>query len=118
MIRSPLQWQVVTAVLDPARGSEQTGERPVLIVSREALNAVLPIVIVLPLTTYRAGRRVYATEVLLPAGAAGQPNDSIVMAHQVRFIARERLRRDYGWLTDEGLRERVRQAMRVHLDLE
>jgi mRNA interferase MazF len=118
MVEAPYQWQVVRAQLDPARGSEQAGERPVLIVSREILNKALSIVCVLPLTTWRAGRRVYSSEVLLPAARAGQPSDSIVMAHQVRVISRERLTSSYGWLDDEDLRGQVRAAMRLYLDLE
>jgi mRNA-degrading endonuclease toxin of MazEF toxin-antitoxin module len=70
------------------------------------------------MTTYRQGRRIYATEVLLPAKKAGQPYASVIMAHQIRTIAKERLRRSYGWLEDEALQEKVRTAMRVHLDLE
>jgi mRNA interferase MazF len=117
MAEPPFQWQVIQAQLSPVRGSEQAGERPVLIVSHEATNEALPIVTVLPLTTYRSGRRVYSTEVLLPARRAGQPRDSIVMAHQIRAIAKERLLHPYGRLEDEGLRAQVRTAMRVYLDL-
>jgi mRNA interferase MazF len=88
------------------------------VVSREVINQALPIVAVLPLTACRPGRRVYSTEVLLPAGSAGQPRDSIVMAHQVRTISSRRLGTRYGELNDHGLRTAVRQAMRTYLDLE
>ena len=71
------QWRLFRAKLDPALGSEQAGTRPVLVVSREVINQALPIVAVVPLTSMKAGRRIYATEVLLPAGAAGQPDASI-----------------------------------------
>lgn len=118
MVNPPYQWQVVSAQLDPVRGSEQAGERLVLIVSHEAINESLSIVTVLPMTTFRSGRRIYSTEVLIPAGEAGQPHGSIVMAHQIRTIAKARLRRSYGWLEDETLQEKVRTAMRVHPDLE
>ncbi len=118
MTPQAFQWYIFHAELDPVRGSEQRGRRPVLVVSHEAINAVLPIVTVLPLTTYREGRRVYSTELLVPAGEAGLQQDSIVMAHQIRTLAKVRLGRRYGELTDEDLREQVRQAMRVHLDLE
>jgi len=118
MVEAPYQWQVVRAQLDPARGSEQAGERPVLIVSREILNKALTIVCVLPLTTRRAGRRVYSSEVLLPAGQAGQPSESIVMAHQVRVVSKERFISSYGWLEDEDLRSQVRAAIRLYMDVE
>lgn len=42
------QWRVFTAVLDPVRGSEQAGQRPVLVISRESINQILPVVNVVP----------------------------------------------------------------------
>jgi mRNA interferase MazF len=49
---------------------------------------------------------------------AGQPADSIVMAHQIRTISKVRLHRPHGWLTDEGLRDEVRAAVLLYLDLQ
>jgi mRNA interferase MazF len=118
MSERALQWQVVRARLDPVEGSEQASVRPVMIVSREALNRVMRVVTVLPLTTYREGDRVYSTEVLLPADAAGQPNPSRVMAHQIRTIAKSRIEHHYGSLDDESLRDDVRTALRLYLDLD
>jgi mRNA interferase MazF len=118
MILPPFQWQVVHAHFVPVRGSEQGGRRPALIVSLEHTNCVLAVVTVLPLTTYRHDGPIFANEVLLPAGVAGQPADSLVLAFQVRTVSKSRLERSYGWLTDEGLREQVRKAMMVHLDLD
>jgi mRNA interferase MazF len=90
----------------------------VLVVSREAINRSLPVVAVLPLTTCKPGRKVYSSEVLIPAGAAGQPVDSVVLGHQVRTISRRRLGERYGQLTDPSLREGVRNALKVFLDLD
>ena len=118
MIDGPFQWRVFRANLDPAAGSEQAGQRPVLVVSNEIMNEVLPIVTVLPLTSRKPGRRIYSTEVLLPAGVAGQPADSIVMAHQIRTISKRRLQVVYGHLADPALRKAIQVAMRLHLDLE
>jgi mRNA interferase MazF len=117
VISSSLQWTVFRARLDPTEGSEQAGARPVLVVSREVINQALPIVGVVPLTTRKQGRRVYPTEVLLPAMAAGQPEDSIAMAHQIRTISRGRLGKPFGELTDPDLRGAVREAIRIYLDL-
>jgi mRNA interferase MazF len=113
-----IQWGIFRAGLDPTRGSEQSGVRPVVVVSRETANRARPIVSVLPLTSARAGRRIYPSEVLLPKGAGGLANDSIVLAHQVRTISKERLGRRIGELASEELREQVREAMRTHLDLD
>jgi mRNA interferase MazF len=112
-----MQWQVVLANLEPVRGSEQAGLRPVLIVSHESINVALTTLCVLPLTTCREGTYLYPSEVMMPAGVAGQPNDSIIMAHQARTISKDRIVRSYGSLMDMGLRAAVREAMRVYLDL-
>jgi mRNA interferase MazF len=111
----PLQWTVVEAVLDPTQGSEQRGVRPVLVVSNEQFNQAINNVTVLPLTSTK--RRLYPSEVFLPQGAAGQALDSIVMAHQIRTISKQRLRRTVGHLNDPALRDAVRAALQEHLDL-
>jgi mRNA interferase MazF len=114
----PFQWWVFWAYLDPVVGSEQAGTRPVLVVSNEIMNEALPVVTVLPLTSHKPGRRIYSTEVLLPAKVAGQPMDSIAMAHQIRTISKERLQTGYGQLEDPSLRQAVRAAMRLYLALQ
>jgi mRNA interferase MazF len=111
-----LQWAVVEAELDPVRGSEQRGLRPVLIVSNEEFNQALPNVTVLPLTSTR--RRHYPSEVHVARGKAGQPLDSIIMAHQVRTISKQRLGRVLAYLDDPGLRQAVPQALKEHFDLD
>ena len=89
-----------------------------IVVSSEILNEVLPIVVVLPLTSAKPGRRIYATEVLLPAGAAGLPASSIVLGHQIRTIAKQRLLTAYGQLDDPALRRAVQRAIAIVLDME
>lgn len=115
---APWQWQLVQAQLDPVRGSEQAGVRPMLIVSREVANRALSVLVGLPVTTRREGRPIHVSEVLLPAGLAGQPSESVVMAQQVRTIAKERVLFSYGTLSDESVRAQVRAVLRLHLDLE
>jgi mRNA interferase MazF len=107
---------LVEAELDPVRGSEQRGRRPVLIVSNEDFNVAAPIVTVLPLPSTQ--RRLYPSEVWLPAGAAGQPLDSIVMAHQVRTISKQRFGNVIGALNNQWLRTAIRDALRELFDLD
>ena len=110
------QWAVMEAELDPVKGGEQKGSRPVLIVSNEEFNQAMPNVTVLPLTS--TNRRLYPSEVLLPKSKAGQPLDSIIMAHQIRTISKQRLRSLLGYLEDPVLRDEVQTAIRDHLDLD
>jgi len=110
------QWAVCEANLDPVAGAEQKGSRPVLIVSNEEFNQAMPNVTVLPMTSTQ--RRLYPSEILLPEGEAGQPLKSIVMAHQIRTISKQRLGKLLGHLDDIQLRHEVHRAIREHLDME
>jgi len=110
------QWAVMDANLDPAAGAEQKGTRPVLIVSNEEFNQAMPNVTVLPLTSTK--RRLYPSEVSLPQGKAGQPLDSIIMAHQIRTISKQRLKGLLAYLEDPQLRDDVCAAIKEHLDLD
>ena len=111
-----LQWAVIEANLDPVAGAEQKGTRPVLIVSNEEFNQAMPNVTILPLTSTQ--RRLYPSEVLLPKGKVGQPLDSIIMAHQIRTISRQRIGKLLGYLDDPQLRHEVQEAIKEHLSLD
>jgi mRNA interferase MazF len=110
------QWAIMQANLGPGSGSEQNGMRPVLIVSNEEFNQALSNVTILPLTSTR--RNLYPAEVFLPGGIAGQPADSIIMAHQIRTISKKRLTDLFGYLEDIELQRAVREALKEHLDLD
>jgi mRNA interferase MazF len=109
------QWALIDVDLNPTIGSEQGGRRPALVISNEPFNRAMPTLTVLPLTSTQ--RRLYPAEVALPERAAGQPRESIVLAHQIRTISKQRVARLVGYLTDPSLRRKVQQALRDHLDL-
>jgi mRNA interferase MazF len=111
------QWGIFWAELEPTKGSEQAGTRPVLVVSAEAVNEALPIVTILSLTSVKPGRKVYPIEVLLSSRETGLPKDSIAMAHQIRAIAKERLGEKCGGINSDNLKEQVRIAVKIYLDL-
>lgn len=110
------QWAIIEAILDPVLGAEQKGKRPVLIVSNEEFNEAMPNVTVLPLTSTK--RRLYPSEVFIPKDKAGQPLNSIIMAHQIRTISKQRLGTLIGYLEDPVLRIEVQAAIKEHLDLD
>jgi mRNA interferase MazF len=107
---------MMKANLDPGSGSEQKGIRPVLIVSNEEFNQAMSNVTVLPLTSTK--RNLYPSEVFLSKGTAGQPSDSIIMAHQIRTISKKRLIDLVGYLEDAQLQHEVGEAIKEHLNLE
>jgi mRNA interferase MazF len=65
------RWNIFLVNLDPVIGSEQGKIRPVLVISNEDINQILPVVVVLPITSRKPGRKVYQNEVLIPAGVGG-----------------------------------------------
>jgi mRNA interferase MazF len=111
------RWSVWLAGLDPVVGSEQGRTRPVLIISESALNDVLPVVNVLPITSRKQNRRIYPNEALLPAGTAGLSAESIVLCYQIRTLDKQRLLKMFGTLDDAALREEVLEALRFQLGL-
>ncbi len=108
---------VFTARLDPVEGPEQAGSgRPVIVVSRNAINAASPVVVVVPCTTYRQGRRIYPSQLLVRAPEGGLKADSVILGEQVRAIAKSRLRKRWGALSPATLRQ-VDLALLITLDL-
>jgi mRNA interferase MazF len=84
------QWHIFLASLDPIKGSEQAGRRPVLVFSREEINQFLPVVNVIPLTSRKSPERIlYPNEVLLPAGTGGLARSHGIGScdHAIRQIA-------------------------------
>ncbi len=108
--------EVCPARLDPAEGSEQAGVRPVIVVSRDAINAASPVVIVVPCTTHRPGRRLYPSHVVLKAPEGGLKADSVALAEQVRAVATSRLGPAWGALSPTSL-HRLDRALLIALDL-
>ena len=111
------RWALLVADLDPVAGHEQAGRRPVLVVSNDAFNQATGLLTVVPLTSLKAGRRLYPNEVLLPAGAAGQSLDSVALCYQIRTISAARVASTIGRLTDPGLRRRIAEALLDHLEM-
>ncbi|MEW6587122.1 MAG: type II toxin-antitoxin system PemK/MazF family toxin [Nitrospirota bacterium] len=111
------KWRIFTADLSPVLGSEQKGTRPVIVVSDEDFNSVMPVVTVLPLTSLKKGRKVYPNEVMLKAGYGGLSHDSIILAHQIRTISKQRLKESFASVNDNETREAIDNALRVHLNL-
>lgn len=75
---------IYRADLDSVVGSEQGKSRPVLVTSEDAINNLLSVVNVIPITSRKPGRRIYLNKVLIPANNFGLSNESIILCHQIR----------------------------------
>lgn len=111
------QWLIFWVNLNPVVGSEQSGQRPVIVISNETVNLALPVVTIASLTSLKKGRRIYPTEALLKKEESGLDRDSIVMAHQIRTISKERLGNVAGQIDSVEVKARIRQVLKLYLDL-
>ena len=107
--------EVYDAYLDPVEGSEQRGTRPVIIVSRDAINEASPVILAVPCTAYRQ-QHIYPSQLLLQAAEGGLDRNSVAMAEQVRAIDKRRLGRLHGTLS-QAVVQRLNQALLIALDL-
>jgi len=111
------RWTIYHADPDPIIAREQAGERPVLVVSAEALNAAYDVVMVAPITSRKSNRPTRLGEVLIPAGEGGLRVDSFALCHQVRALDKQRLARRYGQIRDAGLQEEILDTLALCFDL-
>ena len=111
-----MRWQIFIADLNPVEGSEQGGTRPVIIISNEDFNQIMPVITILPVTALKDGSRIYPGEVLLSRGQANLERNSLVLAYQIRTISKKRLVRFIGSLANLETRRKIEDAVKSHLD--
>lgn len=108
--------EVYQADLSPTQGSEQSGTRPVIIVSRGALNAVSTVVIVVPVTGRENKRRIYPSQLEIKARDGGLSKDSVALCEQLRAISKTRLKKRLGMLSNRTVAF-LNLTLRITLDL-
>ena len=112
----PQRGEVHLLRLDPTEGSEQAGNRPAVVISRDAINRASPVVVVCPLTDARHVPRLYPSDVRVKAPEGGLTKDSIVLTGQVRAVAKSRLLQRLGALKPDTMRQ-IEQALKITLQL-
>jgi mRNA interferase MazF len=110
--------EVYWADLNPTIGSEQRGDRPVIVFQNPVVGRFTSTVLVVPTTT--SMRRLGLPGTCgLPAGAGAMPKESVALAYQLRAIDRQRLRGRIGRLGDEHLpavRDAVLSALGIAIE--
>jgi len=111
--------EVYWADLVPRSGSEQTGRRPVIVMSHDGFNQApaWKSTIVVPLSTSATQARRGLTVVEIPGGVAGLPKTSFAVCHQVTTLDRAKLTKRIGSLSAEFLRA-VEDGLKAALDLD
>jgi mRNA interferase MazF len=113
--RGEVHW----ADLVPRSGSEQTGRRPVIVISHDGFNQTpgWRSIIVVPISTSASQGSRGPTVVEIPAGAGGLPKTSFAVCHQVTTLDRAKLTKTIGTLPAQTVRE-VEDGLRAAMDLD
>ncbi len=95
------QREIWYADLNPVKGSEQKGFRPVVLISGNLLNKYLQVVITCPLTTKIKNYK--GNVILKPTKENGLKKKSEIMIFHVRSISKDRLIEKIGNITVDEL---------------
>jgi mRNA interferase MazF len=102
---------VVRVRLDPTIGSEQAGERPVLVISPDLINQHSPVVLVAAITS-RKVERVYPFEALIEPPEGGLRVRSKALLMQLRAVDKRRLTGVLGRITKQTMSS-VEKALKI-----
>ena len=101
-----IQGEIWYANLNPSKGCEQAGFRPVVILSGNLLNQHLPIVIVAPLTTKIKNYK--GNPVLDPKKENGLKSKSELLVFHIRSVSKDRLIKRTGKIDKAELTQAVK----------
>jgi len=103
--------------LNPVEGREQSGRRPVLVISADAINR-LPLVITVVVGTKGANiTRDYPTNVRLSSAETGLPAETVFLCFQIRALDPSRFGEPATVKVSSAVLEKVENAVRFCLGL-
>jgi len=103
--------------LNPVKGREQEGRRPVLVVSADAINAKPLVITVIVGTNAENVPRDYPTNIRVPAKTSGLPLDTVFYAFQVRSLDPGRFQEPRAGRLNETWMKKVSEALRLVLTI-
>lgn len=92
--------EVWLADLNPTRGSEQAGTRPVIVFQNNLINKYTTTILAIPLTT-NLRRASLPSCVQISKGEGGLTADSVALCHQLRVLDKTRLQKRLGSVTQK-----------------
>lgn len=111
-----IRGEVVVANLEPVKGSEQGGIRPVLIIQNDTLNKYAPTTIIAPITS-KIYTKEYPTNVIIKKEDFILKLDSTILLNQIKTIDKKRIIKKIGSL-DNFTMNKVDRAIKVSLSLD
>jgi len=103
------------ANLEPIKGKEQGGKRPVLIIQNNISNKYSPVTIIAAITS-KIYEKEYPTSVFVLRKDSGLDKDSTIMLNQIRTIDNSRILRKVGSL-DSFIMNKIDNALKISLSL-
>ena len=96
--------EIWLANLNPTKGSEQAGIRPVLIFQNNYINQFTTTLLTIPFTS-NLRRAALPSCIKLAKGEGGLATDSVALCHQLRVLDKSRLINKLGTVSDRILLE-------------
>jgi len=107
------QGEIWNVDLNPTKGSEQRGIRPVVIISGNLVNESLSVIIACPLTS--KVKKIRGNVLLSPNKTSGLKKESEVLIFHVRSISKARFKKRMGKIKEDQL-ETIKQNLNKLLD--
>src|SRR3989344_1055994 len=108
--------EIFLANLEPTKGSEQEGTRPVLIIQNDIGNEYSTTTIIAPITSAFM-KKEYPTNVFIKKEDSKLSKDSTILLNQIRAIDNSRLIKKIG-LVDNFTMNRVDRAIKISLGID
>jgi|SRR3989344_648335 len=102
--------------LEPVKGSEQGGVRPVLIIQNDISNEYSPLTICAAITSKVKSTK-FITNLFVTKNQTGLDKDSIVLLNQIKTIDKSRIIKRIGSISKELMKE-IDRALKISLDLD
>lgn len=109
----PARGEVWLVNWNPARGSEQAGKGPALVIQNDIGNEKASTIIVAAISS---SVKIYPMNVKLDPPEGGLKRSSIVKTSQILTVSKERLEKRFGQISAEKMQE-VNHAIKLSLDL-
>lgn len=109
----PARGEVWVVNWNPARGSEQAGKRPALVIQNDIGNEKASTTIVAAISS---SVKIYPMNVKIDPPEGGLDRQSIIKTSQILTISKDRLEKRLGRLSAEKMEE-INRAIKLSLDL-
>ena len=111
-----IRGEIVVVNLEPVKGSEQGGIRPVLVVQNDTLNKYSPTTIIVPITS-KIYTKEYPTNVIIKKEDSKMKVDSTILLNQIKAIYKKRIIKKIGYL-DNFTMNKVDRAIKISLGID